>query len=257
MLTNKVAVITGGASGIGRQFCLTMAGYGADIIVVDMNKEGAEETAEMVKNLGRKAKPVALNITNEADVISAVADIVKEFGRIDILCNNAGVIRAGLLKDMDEKSWDFSMNVNTKGAFFMSKAISKIMIEQKYGRIVNTASQAGRIGEYANGPYSISKAAVAMMTQIQALELAEYNILVNAIAPSYIDTPLLRKGIAEQAQEQGKTFDELMGELVETVPLKRAADPKEIAELVAFLASDRNSYMTGTMQFITGGKFMQ
>ena len=257
MLQNRVAVITGGASGIGRQFCLTMAGYGADIVAIDMNEEGAKETISMVETLGRKGLAVKLNITDKTAIDKAVAQIMERFGRIDILCNNAGMVRAGLLKDIDEAAWEISMEVNAKGAFLMSQAISKIMMEQNYGRIVNTASQAGRIGEYANGPYSISKSAVAMLTQILALELAEYDITVNAIAPSYIDTPLLRRGIAEQAAEQGKTFDELMEELLQTVPKRRAAKPEEIAELVAFLASEKNSYMTGTLQFITGGKFMQ
>jgi NAD(P)-dependent dehydrogenase (short-subunit alcohol dehydrogenase family) len=236
---------------------LTLSGYGAAIVATDIEEEGIAQTAEMVKEAGGRAIYVKLDVTDKAQVEAAVDAAVEEFGRIDILCNNAGIGKGGMLKDLDERTWDQSMDINAKGQFLVAQAVSCVMMKQRYGRIINTASQAGRIAEYANVPYCVSKSAVCMLTQVLALELAEYDIMVNALAPSYIDTELLRRGITQQAAEQGKTYEELMGTLLKTVPLGRMAKPEEIAELVAFLASEKNSYMTGTLQFITGGKFMQ
>ena len=257
MLKNRVAFVTGAARGMGKMFCLTLAQYGADIVAVDIDEEGALKTAEEVKALGRKAIAFKLDVTNKEQVNKAVDEAVKVFGRIDVLCNNAGIVNSSLLVDLDEKTWDKVMTVNAKGVFLVAQAVAKVMIKQKYGRIINMASQAAKVGEYANGAYSASKAAVSMITQVLGLELAEYNILVNCLAPGYIDTELLREALTTRAPKEGMTPEAYTQKLVNTVPMKRLAKPVEIAELVAFLASEKNSYLTGTQLYITGGKLMQ
>ena len=256
MLKNRIAFVTGAARGMGKSICMKMAGYGADIIAVDIDAAGVEQTAAEVRKLGRQALAFKMDVRNKQEIDDVVAQAVKEFGKIDILCNNAGVVIPTLLMDMTDDNWDKSFDINVKGPLHIVQAVAKNMIANKYGRIINTSSMSGTNAEYANGSYNCSKAAITMMSQVLALELAEYNILVNTVSPGYTNSELFKNGMAARAKEENRPAEELVSELVATVPLKRPAEPDEIAEMIAFLASEKNSFTTGANILITGGKVM-
>jgi len=256
MLRSRVAVVTGAARGMGEQICLKMARYGADIAALDLDGEGAKETAQKVEALGRRAIGLQVDVSNKAQVDKAFAAAVAVFGKVDILSNNAGICVPALMTEVTEAQWDKSFAVNCKGAMLMCQAAAKIMQENNYGRIIVTASQSGKAGEYANGPYCVSKATVGMMMQILTIELAKYNILSNSISPGYTNTELFRNGMADRGTQEGRPAKELIDELMENVPAGRAAEPEEIAELVCFLGSEKNSYISGTDILIAGGNVM-
>ena len=256
MLKNRVAVVTGAARGMGREICLKMAGYGADIVALDLDEKSAQETAREVQRLGRRAIAIQVDVAHKEQVDTAFDAAVKAFGRVDILSNNAGICIPAQMVDVTEAQWEKSFAVNCKGAMFMCQAAAKIMKRNRYGRIIVTASQSGKAGEFANGPYCISKATIAMMMQVLTIELSQYGILANSISPGYTDTTLFRNGMADRAVQEGRPTHELIDELMRTVPIRRPAQPEEIAELVCFLASDKNSYVTGTDILIAGGNIM-
>ncbi len=256
MLKDRVAFVTGAARGMGKEICMKMAGYGAHIIAVDLDEAGVNSTVEEVKKLGRKAVGYKLNVSDKEQVNSVVEKAVKEMGKIDILCNNAGVVIPTLLVDMTDDIWDKTFAVNVKGPLYLVQAVARVMMKNQYGRIVNTSSMSGTEGEYANGSYCCSKAAITMMSQVLALELAEHNILVNTISPGYTNSELFKNGMADRAKEEKKPAEELIGDMMQTVALKRPAEPEEIAETIAFYASEKNSYTTGANILITGGKVM-
>lgn len=256
MLKDRVAVVTGAARGMGKQICLKMAGYGADIVALDLDEKGAQQTADEVRALGRRAVAMQVDVSSKAQVDAAFAAAVKEFGKVDILSNNAGICIPAQMTEVTEAQWDKSFAVNCKGAMFMCQAAGQIMKKNRYGRIIVTASQSGKAGEFANGPYCVSKATIAMMMQVLTIELSQYGILANSISPGYTDTTLFRNGMADRAVQEGRPAHELIDELMSTVPIRRPAQPEEIAELVCFLASEKNSYVTGTDILIAGGNVM-
>ncbi|MCD7895345.1 MAG: SDR family oxidoreductase, partial [Planctomycetaceae bacterium] len=182
MLKDRIALITGASRGMGRATCLAMARYGANIVAADIDLAGAEKTAKDVRDLGRKSIAVKLDVSKAVEVDAGFAKAMAEFGRLDIMCNYAGIVIASTFTEITEDQWEKSMAINAKGALLVSQAAARIMKEQKYGRIINTASQSGTQGEFANGPYCISKATIKMMTQIMAIELSPYNILVTAMS---------------------------------------------------------------------------
>ncbi len=256
MLQNRIALVTGAARGMGRATCLKMAGYGADIIAADIELAAAEKTAAAVRALGRRAIAVRMDVSDKAEVDAGFKRAVEEFGRLDILCNYAGIVIAQVLTEITEEQWYKSMDVNAKGALLVSQAAARIMIPQKYGRIINTASQSGTQGEYANGPYCISKATIPMLTQILAIELSKYNIICNSMSPGYTNSELFQNGMADRAKQEGTSAKALINDLMKNVPIGRAAEPEEIAELACFLASEKNTYLTGTDLLIAGGNVM-
>lgn len=256
MLKHRVAVVTGSARGMGRAICLAMANYGADIVSLDLDGNGAEKTAEEVRATGRRAVSMKLDVANKADVDAAYVLAMKTFGRVDILSNNAGICIPALMTEVSEAQWDKSFAINCKGAMFMAQGAAKIMQDQNYGRIIVVASQSGKVGEYANGPYCVSKATIAMMVQVLAKELSQFNIIANSVSPGYTNTDLFRNGMADRAKQEGRPVEILIDELMQNVPAGRAAEPEEIAELVCFLASDKNTYLTGTDILISGGNVM-
>lgn len=256
MLMGRVAVVTGAARGIGKAVCLKMADYGADIIALDLDEAGVMATAAEIKVLGRRAIGLKVDVANRADVTAAFDVAVKEFGKVDILSNNAGICIPAQMIDVTDAQWDESFAINCKGVMLMCQAAAKVMMQNGYGRIIVTASQSGKAGEFANGPYCVSKATVSMIVQELTIELAQYGILSNAVSPGYTDTALFRHDMANRAVQEGRPAHELIDELMSTVPIRRAAQPQEIAELICFLGSERNSYITGTDILITGGKVM-
>ncbi len=244
-LEGKVAVISGGSRGIGHASALALADAGASVVVASRKIADLEPVAEEVRAKGVKSMAVAAHIAKVEDSKALTEQVVKAFGRIDILMNNAGTNPFyGPIMDQDEKTYDITMNVNLKGLFFLSQLAARIMKTQGGGCIINTASIGGlRAGEL--GVYSVSKAAVIMLTQVMAKEWGQYNIRVNAIAPGIIKTRLSEALWKDPAVNV---------KAVASIPMMRLGEPEEVAGAVVFLASKAGSYITGETIVIDGGR---
>jgi NAD(P)-dependent dehydrogenase (short-subunit alcohol dehydrogenase family) len=244
-LDGKVALITGGSRGIGKATALGFARAGADVAIASRTLPDLEIVADEIRSLGRKALPVAAHVGKLEQIKNLVQTVHKEFGRIDILVNDAGTSPAlsGML-DIEERLWDSIVNLNLKGLVFLSQAVARIMKEHG-GTIINVASVDGYMHEPNIGVYSISKAAVVQATKIMAEEWAKYNIRVNAIAPGHIHTRL-GDSIFEAMPDYKKVF-------LERVPMRRIGDPDEIVGAMIYLASDASGYVTGTTIVVDGG----
>lgn len=243
---NKVALITGGSRGIGRAVCLELAEGGADIALCYAgNESAANETTEACRALGARVLALRCDVTDASAVKEMVAAAVKEFGRIDILINNAGITRDGLLMTMPESDFDAVMNTNLKGAFLCTKAVSRQMIRQRYGRIVNLSSVVGLHGNAGQANYAASKAGIIGLTKSAAKELASRGITVNAIAPGYIATDMT-----------AVLPDEVTEKVLAGIPAARLGEAQEVAKAVAFLASDAAAYITGQVLPVDGGMGM-
>jgi D-sorbitol dehydrogenase (acceptor) len=255
-LEGKTAVVTGGGSGIGRGICLRYAREGASVVVADLDTAGAEKVAEEIKSADGKALAVRVDVTDREGVKNMVAAAVKEFGGLDILVNNAGVGKIIPFLETTEADFDFFFGVNCKGLMICSQEVAKQMIAQnRGGKIVNLASQAGRRGESLVMAYCASKAAVINMNQSIALALAEHKINVNAIAPGIVDTPLW----VEIDKQFAKLLDWEIGEpkrkFTESIPLGRIEQPEDVAGAAVFLASEDADYITQQCLNVDGGNW--
>jgi len=244
-LKGKVALITGGAQGIGKVTALLLAERGADIAISDINREGAEDTAKEIERLGRRGLGLEGDVSNPADAERIVDTTVEKLGGIDILVNNAGITRDGLLLRMAVEDWDAVLNVNLKGTFNCSKAAIKHMIKRKSGRIVNIASVVGEMGNAGQANYAASKAGIIGLTKSIAREYAQRGINVNAIAPGYIQTPMT-EGLSEKVKE----------ELKAQIPMAKLGTPLDVGNAIYFLVSDASSYITGQVLNVNGGLYM-
>lgn len=240
-LQDQVAIITGSGRGIGAETALAFAKRGAHIVVNDVKKENAEEIAEKIKKLGQKALVSTHDVSSHSEARALVAEAKKTFRRVDILINNAGILRDALLLKLSEENWDDVIRVNLKGPFNMGQACAEVMKDQKRGNIVNLASIA-YLGNVGQTNYSAAKAGVVAMTNTWALELSKYGIRVNAIAPGFIETAMTEK----VPQDIKEVF-------IQKIPLKRMGQPHEIADLLCFLVSDSSAYITGQCIHIDGG----
>jgi len=244
-LKGKVALVTGGAQGIGKAVALMLARHGADVVVADVNLEKAAETAKEVEATGRGAMAVNVDVTRLSDVENMVESAIGRFGRIDILINNAGIARDKLILRMTEEDWDAVLDVNLKGTFNCTKAVIKHMSKQRSGKIVNIASVVGEMGNAGQANYSASKAGVIGLTKTIAREFSQRGINVNAIAPGYIQTPMTDV-LPDKAKE----------ELKRMIPMERLGQPEDVAYAVLFLVSDASSYVTGQVLNVNGGIYM-
>lgn len=242
-LKDKVAIVTGGAGGIGKEISLRLAEEGANVVIFDIEETLAKKIVKEIKKKERKVFAFKVNIGNYQEVLKAVKEVIDKFGRIDILINNAGITRDNLLLRMKEEEWDLVLKVNLKGVFNCLKAVVRIMMKQKYGRIVNISSVVGLKGNAGQVNYAASKAGIIGVTKSLAKELAPRGITVNAIAPGFIEgTPMTEK-LEEREKER----------FLRQIPLGRAGKPREVAGLVFYLVGEEASYITGEVIRIDGG----
>ena len=245
LLKDKVALITGSARGIGREIASLFAKEGAGIIICDVNEELVGETKEKLESRGFKVASFAVDVTNLNRVEEMLNKILDKFGKIDILVNNAGITKDGLLVRMKEADWDAVLDVNLKGTFVCTKAVSKVMIKQRCGKIISIASIIGIMGNVGQANYAASKAGIIGFTKSVARELALRNITVNAVAPGYIQTDMTAK-LSDDAREQ----------MLKNIPLNRLGTPEDVASVCLFLASSDADYITGQTIVVDGGMAM-
>jgi 3-oxoacyl-[acyl-carrier protein] reductase len=244
-LKGKVAFVTGGAQGIGKEIAVAFARHGADLIIGDINQSVLESTVRELRQLGGKADGYMLDVSSMASCEEAVKKAIDKFGRIDILVNNAGITRDNLLLRMSEEDFDRVIRINLKGTFNCTKVLSRVMMKQRYGRIINIASVIGLIGNAGQVNYAASKAGIIGVTKSVAKELASRNVTVNAIAPGFIKTEMT-----------DVLPEEVRAKMLETIPLKRPGMPADVANAALFLASEYSSYITGQVLVVDGGMVM-
>jgi len=244
-LEGKVALITGGAQGIGRAIALLFAREGAKVVISDINLEKARETCREIGALGREALAIGGNVADASDAEAMVQQTIEKFGRMDILVNNAGITRDQVLLRMKEEDWDLVLSVNLKGAFHCTKAALRPFLKQKGGKVVNISSVTGEMGNAGQANYAASKAGVIGFTKSVAREYARRNIQVNAVAPGFIDTAM-----SQAIPQKDREF------LVKQIPMERLGSPEDVAEAVLFLASPAADYITGQVLNVNGGMYM-
>jgi NAD(P)-dependent dehydrogenase (short-subunit alcohol dehydrogenase family) len=240
----QIALVTGAARGIGRACALALAQAGADVALGLRDARTGGDLAKEIEALGRRALPLQMDMTRLAEVRAAVEAAVAHFGRLDILVNNAGLAPENPAEDVREEDFDLTLAVNLKGTFFASQAAGRVMIRQKYGRIVNLGSQAGFIALPTESVYCMTKAAISHLTKCLAVEWARHNITVNAVAPTFIRTPGTAECLANDA---------FRADVLSRIPLGRIGEPMEVAAAVLYLASPAAALVTGTTLLIDGG----
>lgn len=246
-MKGKTVIITGGARGIGKAAALKLASLGAKLVINYLgNDKAASETEEACKQLGAEILLIKGDVASAEQCEKIAAAALERFGRIDVLINNAGITRDGLLMRMEEKDFDFVINTNLKGTFLMTKAVSRQMLKQRYGRIINMASVVGITGNQGQANYSASKAGIIGLTKSFALEVAAKGITVNAVAPGFIETDMT-DAMTDAAIEAAKAL----------IPAKRMGSPEDVAEVIAFLASEQSGYITGQTVCVDGGMCMR
>lgn len=243
-LDSKIALITGSARGIGNACALALANAGADIALGLRDKTTGHELTNKIEKMGRRVIRLQMDISNLDEINTAIDDTVRHFGRLDILVNNVGVAPESVAEHVSEQNFDYTLNVNLKGTFFVTQAAAKVMIKQKYGRIINISSQAGFVALPEESVYCMTKAAINHLTRCLAVEWAKYNILVNAVAPTFIFTPGTEEYLKDEKSKEN---------VIANIPLGRIGEPADVAGAVVFLASSAASMITGEVMRIDGG----
>ncbi len=248
-LKGKVAIVTGSGNGIGAATAKHLAKDGAKVAVVDLTEESASNTVQAIREAGGEAIAVGCDVSKAEQVEHAVERVVSEYGRLDILVNNAGVTRDRLIFKMSEEDWDTVLDVHLKGSFLFCKAAQKYMVEQRSGRIVNTSS-VGAVGKRGQANYASAKAGLQALTRTLAIELGQFGINVNAVAPGFIATDMTRR----TAERQGLDFEEVRKVASQKIPLRRVGEPEDVANVVSFLVSEDANYITGETIYVSGGE---
>ncbi len=241
----QVAVITGGARGIGKTIAEALARKGVNIVIVDISSEQARGTASEMEKLGVKSSGVGIDVSKSEEVVKVFGEIAKDYGKIDILVNNAGITRDGLIMRMKEEDWDAVININLKSVFLCSKEAVKVMAKQRYGRIINISSVVAFMGNPGQANYSASKAGMVGLTKTTAKEYASRGITANAVAPGFITTAMT-EALPENVKEDMKR----------AIPLGRFGATDDVANAVVFLASPEAGYITGQVIHVNGGMYM-
>jgi sorbitol-6-phosphate 2-dehydrogenase len=260
ILKDKVAVVTGGAQGLGEAICHRLAREGAHVVVADLNLPGAEATAAGISaQTDRRAIAVAVDVTDEAQVEAMIQRTVDEFKRLDILVSNAGVLIAEAVDEFPVDKWRLVLEVNLFGYFLCAKHAARVMKRQHSGVIIQVNSKSGKKGSYKNSAYAASKFGAIGLTQSIALELAEYGVRANAVCPgNLLDSPLWVDSLyAQYAKKWEITEDEVRQRYIDQVPMKRGCTYEDVTNVIVFLASDQSSYMTGQAINVTGGQEMR
>lgn len=244
----RVAIVTGAAQGIGAATAHRLAAEGATVAVLDRNEGGATAMAEAIVAAGGDAFGLGCDVSSAESVATAVDEVVSRHGHLDVLVNNAGVTRDNLLFKMEEDDWTTVLQVNLTSVFLMCRAAQKHMVTAKYGRIVNLSSRSA-LGNRGQANYAAAKAGIQGLTATLAIELGPFNVTVNAVAPGYVATPMT----AATAERVGMSAEDHQREVASRTPLRRVAQPEEIASVIAFLASDDASYVSGQTLYVNGG----
>ncbi|WP_066639346.1 3-oxoacyl-[acyl-carrier-protein] reductase [Desulfolucanica intricata] len=243
LLDGRVAVVTGASRGIGRAIAKALACEGADVVVNCAGKvEAAEEVAREITEMGRRSMVIRANVANSSEVAEMISSVLKTFGRLDILVNNAGITKDNLIMRMSEEDWDSVLDVNLKGAFNCTKAVTRPMLKARYGRIINISSVVGLSGNAGQANYAATKAGLIGFTKAMAKELGSRNITVNAVAPGFIETEMTKS-----------LPDDIKQKMLEQISLGRFGNPDDVASTVVFLVSDKASYINGQVLAIDGG----
>jgi 2-hydroxycyclohexanecarboxyl-CoA dehydrogenase len=250
-LSGRTALVTGAGRGIGRAIALALAREGCQVGVADILPGSAEATAAEVEALGVKGLALPVDLTSRAEVERMVAQALAQFGQIDVLVNNAGWDRMGLFLDTDEDTWDRIIAVNLKAMLYVCKAVLPQMVARGGGKVVNVASDAGRVGSSGEAVYSATKGAVIAFSKALAREMARHRISVNVVCPGLTETPLL-----QSLRDQSPKMEKILEAVTRATPLGRVATPEEIAEAVAFLASPAADFITGQTLSVSGGLTM-
>ena len=253
LLEGQVAVVTGAGSGIGRSIALHYAQEGAAVVVADVNEQAAQAVLEELPETTLQGLAVTLDVTSKASCQSLYKTVYEHYGKIDIAGHNAGVSTMNRIIDLSEQEWDFNMNVNAKGVFLCTQAVLPYMIEQGRGRIINTASMAGKRGTPLLAHYAASKWAVIGFTKSTALEVAEHGITVNCVCPGYVKTSMQEREIVWEAKLRGMQPEEVFEEYTRLTPMKRIQTPEDVARIYVFLASHLADFVTGEAVDVTGG----
>jgi sorbitol-6-phosphate 2-dehydrogenase len=260
VLQDRIAIVTGGAQGLGEAICRRLAREGAHVVIADLNLKGAERVAtEIMAQTDRRAIAVQADVTNEDQVAAMVDGAIEEFSRLDILVSNAGILIAEAVDEFPANKWQAVINVNLFGYFLCAKHAARVMKTQRSGVIVQINSKSGKKGSYKNSAYAASKFGSIGLTQSIALELAEYNVRVNAVCPgNLLDSPLWVNSLYKQyAKKWDITEEQVRQKYIDQVPMRRGCTYDDVCNVVVFLASEQASYMTGQAINVTGGQEMR
>ena len=244
-LNDRVILITGAAGGLGQAMAVGLAEYGAQIALADLRLENINDVLAQIDNLGKKAAAYKVDITDRNNITEMVEKVHKDFGRIDVLINSAGVNNRKRIEDYTEQEWDNIVDINLKGTFLCCQAVGKIMLNQGKGKIINMASVSSTLGHPHHGPYAASKGGVALLTKVMAVEWAKRGINVNAIAPAYVRTSLTADYLSK-----GDNYKRIS----DTIPMGRLGEPEDIVGAAVYLASDASNFVTGHLLTVDGGR---
>jgi len=244
----RVALLTGAARGIGAATAQTLASQGAAVVIGDLDPGPAEETAAEIRSAGGRAIPFAVDVTSPEQVEGAISGTLAAFGRLDILVACAGILRDNLLFKMTEDDWDAVIDTHLKGSFLAARAAQKPMVQQRYGKIVLTSSTSA-LGNRGQANYSSAKAGLQGLARTLAIELGQFGINVNAVAPGFIETRMTRA----TAERQGLDFEKVKADAAARTPVRRVGQPQDVANVIAFLVSDESSYVSGQTIYVAGG----